>query len=99
MHACPPSRPPNIIGVIRFDSPGEKNRLSLSLSLPLLQQSIVENELRSHREFSYATTITVVRFHSHTVLFHHRDGVTYLNCQDELVEVKSVSYFESVFKS
>ena len=80
MHVRPRSvRPPNIIGVIRFDSPGEKNRLSLSLSLPLLQQSIVENELRSHREFSYATTITVVRFHSHTVLFHHRDGVTYLN--------------------
>ena len=49
MHA----RPPNIIGVIRFDSPGEESEGSgrEGRKLSLLQQSFVGNERRSRREF------------------------------------------------
>ena len=55
----PSVRPPNIIGVIRFDSPGEeregeegrKEGRRRFLSLPLLQQSFVVSERRSRKEF------------------------------------------------
>ena len=53
--SVPSVRPPNIIGVIRFDSPGVeregKEGRRRFLSLPLLQQSFVVSERRSRKEF------------------------------------------------